>query len=223
MKWSSTAAGYDLSSPLVWTGPCLFASLKDKTLVDATAACGFLPRSPPPDGYSRESKVTDLGRTTVLKWELGLCLGLAASTTDAELGGEGEEMTAERFQRLDEMVAELFREGSPISTDVEPVLADSVDQTSSDEPAFEAGLVETTGDGGSAAAMAEQPESALAGLDLDTAIRLRWALRDIKAKRTKFSPVSPDDLTTLIELGLVEIRDEVAALTHEGDRALGGT
>jgi hypothetical protein len=138
-------------------------------------------------------------------------------------GAEGEEMTAQKFQRLDEMVAELFREGSPISTDVEPVLADSVDQTSNDEPAFEAGLVETPGDGGNAATMAEQPGSALAGLDLDTAIRLRWALRDIKAKRTKFSPLSPDDLSILVEMGLVEIRDEVAALTHEGDRALGGT
>ena len=31
----------------------LFVSLKDKTLVDAMAACGFLPRSLPPDGYSR--------------------------------------------------------------------------------------------------------------------------------------------------------------------------
>ncbi len=36
--------------------------------------------------------------------------------------------------------------------------------------------------------MAEQPRSPLGGLDLDTAIRLRWALRDIKAKRTKLSP-----------------------------------
>jgi hypothetical protein len=132
-------------------------------------------------------------------------------------------MTAERFQRLDEMAAELFREGSPISTDVEPVLANSVDQTSSDEPALEAGLVETAGDGGNAATMVEQAESALAGLDLDTAIRLRWALRDIKAKRTKFSPVSPDDLRTLVQMGLVEIRDDIPALTDEGDRALGGT
>jgi hypothetical protein len=84
MKWSSTAADCDLSSLLVWTGPCFFASLKDKALVDAMAACGFLPRSLPPDGYSRESKVTDLGRTTVLKWESGLCLGLAASMTDPD-------------------------------------------------------------------------------------------------------------------------------------------
>jgi hypothetical protein len=45
-------------------------------------------------------------------------------------------------------------------------------------------------------------------------------LRDIKAKRTKLSPVSPDDLQTLIEMGLVEIRDEVPLLTNEGERAL---
>jgi len=50
--------------------------------------------------------------------------------------------------------------------------------------------------------------SPLARLDLDTAIRLRWALRDIKAKRTKLTPVNPDDLNTLIDMGLVEIRDD---------------
>jgi hypothetical protein len=132
-------------------------------------------------------------------------------------------MSAERFQRLDEMVAELFRDGSPISTHVEPVLDNAVDQTSSDEPVFEAGLIETAGDGGSATTMAEQPESALAGLDLDTAIRLRWALRDIKASRTKLSPVNPCDLKILIEASLVEMRDDVPALTSEGERALGSS
>ena len=68
--------------------------------------------------------------------------------------------------------------------------------------------------------MPEQPHSGLAGLNLDTAIRLRWALRDIKGKRTKLSPVSPDDLTALIELGLVEMRDGAPILTNVGDRAL---
>ena len=60
----------------------------------------------------------------------------------------------------------------------------------------------------------------LADLDLDTAIRLRWALRDIKAKRTKLTPVNPDDLKTLIEVGLVEIRDDVPVLSNEGHRAI---
>jgi hypothetical protein len=68
--------------------------------------------------------------------------------------------------------------------------------------------------------MIDPERSTLAGLDLDTAIRLRWALRDIKGKRTKLSPVSPDDLRTLTEMGLVEIRDEVPVLTGEGDRAI---
>ena len=58
------------------------------------------------------------------------------------------------------------------------------------------------------ATIANQPLSPLAGLDLDSAIRLRWALRDIKAKRTKLTPVSPSDLKTLIEMGLVEMRDD---------------
>ena len=60
----------------------------------------------------------------------------------------------------------------------------------------------------------------LDGLSLDTAIHLRWVLRDIKANRTKLSLVSPDDLQTLIEMGLVEMRDELALLTNEGERAL---
>jgi hypothetical protein len=68
--------------------------------------------------------------------------------------------------------------------------------------------------------MVEQPASALAGMNLDTAIRLRWTLRDIQAKRTKLSPISSDDLRTLVELGLVEMRDEIPELTSEGRRAI---
>jgi len=60
----------------------------------------------------------------------------------------------------------------------------------------------------------------LMGLDLNTAIRLRWALRDIKAKRTKLTPVSPSDLKTLIEMGLVEMCDDTSMLTNEGHQAL---
>jgi hypothetical protein len=60
----------------------------------------------------------------------------------------------------------------------------------------------------------------LAGINLDTAIRLRWALRDIKAKRTKATPVNSDDLKTLIEVGLIEMRDDVPVLTNERHREL---
>ena len=68
--------------------------------------------------------------------------------------------------------------------------------------------------------MAEQTSSQWAGLDLDTAIRLRWALRDIKAKRTKLTPVNPADLETLIEMGLVEMRDDAPLLTIAAHQAL---
>ena len=71
--------------------------------------------------------------------------------------------------------------------------------------------------------MTDHPDSPLAGLSLERAIQLRWTLRDIKANRTKLSPVSPDDLRTLIEMGLVEMKDDIPKLTNEGYRALGGT
>ena len=72
----------------------------------------------------------------------------------------------------------------------------------------------------SQATMAEQTSSPWARLDLDTAIRLRWALRDIKAKRTKLTPVSPGDLKTLVEMGPVEMRDDAPVLTNEGHQVL---
>ena len=57
-------------------------------------------------------------------------------------------------------------------------------------------------------------------LDFDTAIHLRWALRDIRGKRTKLTPVSPLDLRTLLEMRLVEMCDEDPVLTREGERAI---
>jgi hypothetical protein len=49
---------------------------------------------------------------------------------------------------------------------------------------------------------------------------VRWALRDIKGKRTKLLPVNPDDLRTLIETGLVEMQNDEPVLTNAGHRAL---
>jgi hypothetical protein len=50
-----------------------------------------------------------------------------------------------------------------------------------------------------------KPKKGLAALGLDNAIRLRWALRDIHAKRLKRSPLSPADQRTLIDMGYVEV------------------
>ena len=131
---------------------------------------------------------------------------------------------------LDEKIAALFRKSSPISADAE--LAPSVDRPVAEEAASEVVVSEPAAEEGSEtrlttnprrllrATMAEQTSSPWAGLDLDTAIRLRWALRDIKAKRTKLTPVSPGDLKTLIEMGLVEMRDDAPLLTNEGHQAI---
>ncbi|WP_247835735.1 hypothetical protein [Bradyrhizobium sp. 200] len=69
-------------------------------------------------------------------------------------------------------------------------------------------------------ALPQQANSLLAALDLNTAIRLRWVMRDIRSKRTKLSAVSDDDLTALMDLGLVEMREELPRLTALGVLAL---
>jgi hypothetical protein len=60
----------------------------------------------------------------------------------------------------------------------------------------------------------------LAHFDLEKAIALRWALRDIVAGRTRLTPLKQDDLQTLLELGLVEIRDDNPVVTEGGLAAL---
>jgi hypothetical protein len=65
--------------------------------------------------------------------------------------------------------------------------------------------------------MMERP---LANFDLEKAIALRWALRDILGNRLKLSPVKDDDLRTLIDLGLVEIGDDSPVVTPAGLVAL---
>ena len=59
-----------------------------------------------------------------------------------------------------------------------------------------------------------------ADLDLERGIALRWMLRDIKARRSKLSPVSDADLSALMDLGLVEMRDDAPVLTNAGHAAL---
>lgn len=63
-------------------------------------------------------------------------------------------------------------------------------------------------------------ERPFADFDLERAIGLRWALRDILGNRLRLTPVRDDDLRTLIELGLVEMRDDVPVVTQAGLAAL---
>jgi len=68
--------------------------------------------------------------------------------------------------------------------------------------------------------MTEDNKNPLLQYGLDRAITLRWALRDIKGKRLKMSPVSQADLSTLVHLGLIEMRDDVPVLTNAGHAVL---
>ena len=63
-------------------------------------------------------------------------------------------------------------------------------------------------------------QTPFAHLSLERAIALRWTLRDIKAGRLKLSPVSESDLTTLIDIGLVELQEDAPVLTAAGHTAL---
>jgi hypothetical protein len=65
--------------------------------------------------------------------------------------------------------------------------------------------------------MIERP---LANFDLEKAISLRWALRDILGNRLKLTPVDPEELRILLELGMVEMRDDIPFVTQSGLAAL---
>ena len=65
-----------------------------------------------------------------------------------------------------------------------------------------------------------EPDIYTAPADRERAIILRWVLRDIKANRLKLSPVDQQDLHDLIEMGLVELRNDIPALTNAGINAI---
>ena len=61
-----------------------------------------------------------------------------------------------------------------------------------------------------------EPDIYTAPVDRNRAIKLRWALRDIKSNRLKLLPVNQHDLQDLIDMGLVEMRDDAPVLTNAG-------
>jgi hypothetical protein len=63
-------------------------------------------------------------------------------------------------------------------------------------------------------------DTSFANFDLERAIALRWALRDVVAKRLKLTPLKDDDLQALLELGFVELQDGSPVVTHAGLAAL---
>ena len=133
--------------------------------------------------------------------------------------GRDQEFYLQAERELQETAA--LRGGSQSSAGPEPTQHTSVDP---EIPRQDSSARSAPGvAGGNEPTMTDQPASPLAGLSLDRAIHLRWVLRDIKSERTEFSPVSPDDLRTLIEMGLIEMQDDEPVLTNEGHRALGSS
>ena len=129
-------------------------------------------------------------------------------------------MSTDKLQDLDRALAEIFRKPPLISTTIEPKPEAVADQPDEEEAADQAPNVDTPRDPDSALGRGEHAKALLAGLDIDTAIRLRWAMRDIRSKRTTLLPVSENDLAALIDLGLVELRDGIPRLTGLGVLAL---
>jgi hypothetical protein len=132
-----------------------------------------------------------------------------------------------KLRTLHNTLAEIFREPPLISTNTQPSPPIFFDEepapaTFSNQPSNvgRAVAVAPPTDAESAVRQAEQAKSLLAGLDLDTAIRLRWVMRDIRGKRTKMSPLSENDLAALIDLGFVEMREGIPRLTGLGVLAL---
>jgi hypothetical protein len=65
-----------------------------------------------------------------------------------------------------------------------------------------------------------EPDICTARAERDRAVALRWVLRDIKNNRLKWWPVNENDLRTLIEMGLVEMRNDAPVLTNAGVSAI---
>ena len=57
-----------------------------------------------------------------------------------------------------------------------------------------------------------EPKTGLGSLELKDAVRLPWTLRDIASQRTEEVSVSPEDLKILIDMGLVEMWDDVPVM-----------
>src|SRR3954447_17105839 len=127
-------------------------------------------------------------------------------------------MNLKKIEAQDDIVAKLLVDDAPIQTDMTPPIAAA--EAGADAASSKPSISNRPPIQDDAAAGSSHARSLLAGLNLDTAIRLRWALRDIKANRTAWSPVSPDDLAALVELGLVEMRDKIPALTRDGRSAI---
>ncbi|WP_426527858.1 hypothetical protein [Bradyrhizobium sp. McL0615] len=142
-----------------------------------------------------------------------------AGETIAHLS-DAESMLAQPPRSLKPEMSALVSTDTKSSASIFKGARPASDQAANEMPAVQPTLVASSANTGSAVTRARQAKSLLDQLDLNTAIQLRWTMRDIRSKRTKFSPVSAEDLTALLNLGLVEMRDGLPRLTAAGVIAL---
>jgi hypothetical protein len=103
-------------------------------------------------------------------------------------------MSHDKLQALDGILAEIFREEPLISTNAVPPPITPSSEPSDDEPPVQDPAIEPPKDAGDPVTIAEQARAVLDALSLDTAIRLRWAIRDIKPGEQNYPPIDPSDL-----------------------------
>jgi len=132
----------------------------------------------------------------------------------------------DKLHELEEMAAQMFSDRRQPSAEPDLSQRSSFDQDiAKQDPCPANSGISAAGPTADAelkieVAATDQWASPLNGLGMERVIHLRWVLRDIKAERTRLSPLNTDDLKDLVEMGLVEVRDGVPLLTSEGDRAL---
>ena len=149
--------------------------------------------------------------------DAGMSVETIAHPTEAEIALARQ--TKSLLTEMPALVSTNAKSSAPI-VKKEPSRRPASYQPADVAPTAKAVAVAPPADTESAVTRAEQAKSLLAELDLNTAIHLRWVMRDIRSKRTKFSPVSANDLKVLMELGLIEMREELPRLTGLGVLAL---
>ena len=178
------------------------------------SALRVLIAKPSPPVLEKEASRSTLGSQPD---NAGMSVETIAHPTDTE--GALARQTKSMLTEMPTLVATDAKSSAPIF-EKERWRQPVSDQPANEVPTAQAVAVASSADTESAVARAQQAKALLDELDLNTAIHLRWVMRDIRSKRTQSSPVSANDLTTLVELGLVEIRDELPRLTGLGFLAL---
>lgn len=140
------------------------------------------------------------------------------------LEGERGEPSSEGFRAIDVHSVQLTV-GSPIASLPTDVTGEPGSNTTSDLPAYTQAAPSAPADV-RAAQMSPllkaivEPDIYTAPADRECAIILRWVLRDIKSNRLMLSPADQHDLRELIDMGLVEMRNDAPVVTNAGVNAI---